>query len=155
MLRKTLLLLIVAIVACGSAYAQRPGKGKSREEMRKDLREFKMKFIAQEIDLKEDQQKQFTEVYGRMLDERMKLFEETRGLERKLKKEGADVSDEEYSKVNKSLSEAKEKDAEIEKRYDAEFSKFLTGKQIFQMKGAEEKFRQKMSEMRHKNKSKK
>ena len=153
MLRKTVLLLLVAIMACGSVYAQKPGKGKSREEMRKELREFKMKFMAQEMDLKEDQQKQFTEVYGKMHDERMKLFEETRGLERKLKK-GENVSDEEYTKLNKALTEAKEKDAEIEKRYDSEFSKFLTGKQIFQMKSAEEKFRQKMAEMRHKNKSK-
>lgn len=152
--RKIVVLLIAAIMACGSVYAQKPGKGKNRAEMRKELREFKMKFIAQEMDLKEDQQKQFTEVYGRMHDERMKLFEQTRGLERKLKKEG-EVSDEEYAQLNKSLTEAKEKDAEIEKRYDAEFSKFLNSKQIFKMKSAEEKFRQKMTEMRHKNKSKK
>ncbi|MDE7437491.1 MAG: hypothetical protein K2M93_03315 [Muribaculaceae bacterium] len=154
MLRKTVILLVVAIVACGSAYAQKSGKGKSREEMRKELREFKLKFIAQEMDLKEDQQKQFAEVYCKMEDERMKLFEQTRGIERKLKKEG-EVSDEEYVRLNKTLTETKEKDAEIEKRYDGEFSKFLSGKQIFKMKSAEDKFRQKMAEMRHKKKSKK
>lgn len=138
-------------MTCGSAFAQK-NKDKSREEMRKELREFKIKFMAQEMDLKEDQQKQFIEVYGKMSDERMQLFEKTKRLEHKIKKEG-DASEEEYAKVSKALTEAKEKDTEIEKRYDAEFSKFLSSKQIFLMKSAEEKFRQKMSEMRHKNKS--
>ena len=48
------------------------------------------------------------------------------------------------------MTEAKEKDAEIEKKYDAIFSEFLTSKQVYKMKDAEEKFRNKMHEMRHK-----
>ncbi|MDE6340358.1 MAG: hypothetical protein K2K97_11315, partial [Muribaculaceae bacterium] len=103
MIRKILLLLIACVAISGAAYAQKKGPGKNREEMRKELREFKMKFMAQEMDLKEDQQKQFTEVYGRMHDERMKLFEQTKGLERKLKK-GENVSDEEYAQLNKTLT---------------------------------------------------
>ncbi|MDE6338281.1 MAG: hypothetical protein K2K97_00660, partial [Muribaculaceae bacterium] len=90
----------------------------------------------------------------KMGDERMQLFEEIRRLEHKLKKEET-PSEEDYAKVSKAITDAKEKDAEIEKKYDSQFSKFLTSKQIFQMKRAEDKFRQKMSEMRHKNKSKK
>ena len=33
------------------------------------------------------------------------------------------------------MTEAKEKDAEIEKKYDAIFSEFLTSKQVYKMKG--------------------
>ena len=163
MIRKILLLIIVSVAISGTAFAQKKESAKSREEMRKELREFKIKFMAQEMDLNDEQKQQFAEVYGKMSDERIQLFEQTRALERKLKKETS-PSEEDYAKVSKAITEAKEKDAEIEKRYDAQFSKFLTSKQIFKMKGAEEKFRQKMSEMRHnrqkkhdgqKNKSKK
>lgn len=153
MIKKLLVLLFLGLVASGAVYAQKHG-GKSREEMRKDLCEFKMKFMAQEMDLKEDQQKQFSEVYTRMSNERFKLFEQTRSLERKLKKDD-NATEEDYANFSRAMTETKEKDMEIEKRYDAELSKFLTGKQIFKMKRAEEKFRQKMSEMKHKKKSKK
>ena len=49
---------------------------------------------------------------------------------------------------------AKEKDADIDRAYDAKFATFLSQRQIFKMKEAEDKFRAKMNEMKQK-KSKK
>ncbi len=149
--RKILLIILTMVLGIGTLCAQEKAK-KSREEMRKEFREFKIKFIAQEIDLQEDQQKQFAELYDQMCDERMKIFEQTRRLERKVKKE-SNATEEDYASVSRALTEAKEKDAAIEKKYDAKFSTFLSSKQIFKMKAAEEKFRKKMSEMRHKKKN--
>jgi len=149
MIRKIVIIALTVVFGAGVVCAQDRKKGKTREEMRKELREFKMKFIAQEIDLKEEQQKQFFELYDRMSEERMKVFEETRRLQRKVKRD-AKASDEDYAAVSRAITEAKEKDAAIEKRYDAEFSTILSSKQIFKMKGAEEKFMRKMREMRHK-----
>ncbi len=149
--RKILLIILAVILGVGTVCAQGKGK-KSREEMRKEFREFKIKFIAQEIDLQEDKQKQFAEVYDQMCDERMKIFEQTRKLERKINKE-SNATEEDYASVSRAITEAKEKDAAIEKKYDAKFSTFLSSKQIFKMKAAEEKFRKKMSEMRHKKKN--
>ncbi len=147
-MKKVLTLILLLAFGVGVSFAQEKGK-KSREEMRKEFNEFKMKFIAQEIDLKEDQQKQFFELYGQMNEERRKIFEQTRRLERKVKKD-PQATEEDYASVSRALTEAKEKDAAIEKKYDAKFSTFLSSKQLFQMKAAEEKFRQKMEEMRHK-----
>ncbi len=48
------------------------------------------------------------------------------------------------------MTDAKAKDAEISKRYDEKFSRLLTAKQVYKMKDAEEGFRRKMHEMRHK-----
>lgn len=149
--RKILLIILAMVLGIGTLCAQEKVK-KSREEMRKEFREFKIKFIAQEIDLQEDQQKQFAELYDQMCDERMKIFEQTRRLERKVKKD-SNATEEDYASVSRALTEAKEKDAAIEKKYDAKFSTFLSSKQIFKMKAAEEKFRKKMSEMRHKKKN--
>ncbi len=135
------------LVALLPAVAQ--NKGKSREDIRREVQEFKLKFLAQEMDLKEDQQKQFFEVYTRMTDERARTVSEARRLEKKLAAT-KDASEAEYEAVSKAITAAKEKDAEIEKRYDEKFAQFLTPKQIFKMKAAEEKFRDKIHEMRHK-----
>ncbi len=145
-MKKIFIIGLAVILGVGCMHAQ--GK-KSREEMRKEFKEFKMKFIAQEIDLEDDQKKQFFEIYNQMNDERTSIFEQTRRLERKVRKD-SQATEEDYAAVSRAITEAKEKDAAIEKKYDAKFSTFLSSKQLFKMKAAEEKFRKKMSEMRHK-----
>lgn len=145
------LIILLCFVAAVPSFAQKNKTDK--ETMRKELMEFKLKFLAQEMDLKEDQQQKFFDLYKQMSEERVKVFKETKALENKLKS-NPDASDAEYEAVSKAITAAKEKDAAIEKKYDDKFAQFLTSKQIFKMKGAEEKFRQKMHEMRHKKKNK-
>lgn len=145
-MNRLLFFLFLTLVSVGSAFAQ---KEKSHKEMRREVMEFKLKYIAQEIDLKEDQQKQFLDLYKQMTDERVKIFRETKALERKLTADG-NASEADYEAVTKAITAAKEKDAAIEKKYDEKFAEFLSPKQIFKMKGAEESFRKKMHEMRHK-----
>ena len=126
---------------------------RNKAAMRKEMREFKMKFLAQEMDLKDDQKDQFSEIYSEMMKERLKVFQEIKDQEYRLKNE-KDISEKEYAEMSKSITAAKERDAALEKRYDEKFSKFLTSKQIFKMKEAENKWRDKMHEMRHKSKMK-
>lgn len=146
-MKKITILFLIMIASIMPALAQ--NKCRDREAMRRELHEFKLKFLAQEMDLKEDQQKRFFDLYNQMSEEKIKVFKETRRLEKKLA--GSDeASEAEYEAVSKAITAAKEKDAEIEKRYDAKFAQFLTPKQIFKLKSAEEKFRDKMHEMRHK-----
>lgn len=135
-----------------SASAQKQAR-QSKKDMIKELHEFKLKFLAQEMDLKENQQQKFFEVYSKMSDEKHKLFKETRSLERKVENNG-NATDAEYEAASAAILKAREKDAAIERKYDEQFSTFLSAKQIFKMKNAEEKFRRKMHEMR-KNKRKK
>ena len=85
-MKKIFLIAFTLILGLGSMCAQGNGR-KSRAEMKKEFKEFKMKFIAQEVDLQDDQQKQFFELYEQMSDERMQVFEQTRRLERKVKKD--------------------------------------------------------------------
>lgn len=148
MIRKILTVVIIALCCVAGANAQEKAPKKNKEEMRKEFREFKMKFIAQEIELKDDQEKKFFELYGQMMKERSELFEQTRAMERKIKKADS-VSDEEYAQMSKAITEAKEKDAAIEKKYDAQFATVLSSKQIYKLKAAEEKFRRKLDQMRN------
>ena len=146
-MRKIYILLLALIFAL-PAFSQKSQSREKREDMRREMHEFKMKFIAQEIELQESQQKRFFEVYDRMWAERGKLLKATRGIEKRLRE--GNPSEQEYTEACRAMTEAKEKDAEIEKKYDAIFSEFLTSKQVYKMKDAEEKFRNKMHEMRHK-----
>ena len=146
-MRKIYILLLALIFAL-PAFSPKSQSREKREDMRREMHEFKMKFIAQEIELQESQQKRFFEVYDRMWAERGKLFKATRGIEKRLRE--GNPSEQEYTEACRAMTEAKEKDAEIEKKYDAIFSVFLTSNQVYKMKDAEEKFRNKMHEMRHK-----
>lgn len=141
---KKIVVVVMAILAVGlSASAQ----GRSKEDMRKELEEYKMKFIAQEIDLKEDQQKKFFELYSQMNDERDKVMIPAMRLERKVKRD-QNATESDFAAAGRAMTEAREKMAQIEKRYDEKFATVLTSKQLFELKAAEEKFRQKMQEMR-------
>ena len=148
-MRKFTFLILMIIAALTPVLAQRNGKGHGA--MRREVHEFKLKFLAQEMELREDQQKQFFELYNQMTEEKAKVFRETRALEKKITG-SANVSDAEYEQVSKAITAAKEKDADIDKRYDEKLRQFLSPKQIFKMKEAEEKFRKKMHEMRHNKK---
>ena len=127
--------------------------GKSKEEKWKEFLEFKIKYVAQEIDLKADQQKQFVDLYTEKSEAKRKVFRETRSLEKRLRNQ-KNPSEKEYEAVSKALTLAKEKDARIDKDYDAKFATFLTQRQIFKMKEAEETFGKKIQEM-WRNKQKK
>lgn len=146
-MKKIILLLTLLTAVLVPVFAQ--NRGKDRESMRREVQEYKLKFLAQEMDLKEDQQKRFFDLYKQMTAEKVRVFKETKALEKRLSN-SEDASDAEYETVSRAITEAKEKDAEIDSKYDKLFSQFLTSKQIFKMKAAEEKFRDKMHEMRHK-----
>lgn len=140
-------LFSVAGVSYASSGVEGEGPGKSREEMRRELEEFKMKFIAQEINLQSDQQKRFMELYSQMQDEKVKVFTNAIRIDYKVRKD-RNATEADFEQAAKAMNEAKERDAEIDKRFDKEFSTFLSAKQIYLMKAAEEKFRRRMHEMR-------
>lgn len=124
-------------------------RGGLTPEKRKEFREYKMKFLAQEMDLKDDARKKFFEVYNQLSDERHGVRHEIRDIDRRIKEGTASEAD--YANLNR----LKEKEAEIEKKYDSKFSSFLSGKEIYKMKEAENLFRKKLHEMKEKKGKKK
>lgn len=132
--------------------AQNKGKTTSREEMRKEILDFKIKFLAQEMKLNDEQQKKFSALYREMSEEKHEIFHKVHALKKNLK-EGA--SDEAYEAYTKASTESKEQEADIVKKYDLRFSEFLSPKQLYEMKVAEDQFNRKMQEMRGKKQRKK
>lgn len=154
---KIAIILFLALFPGSSLYAQHFARhGHGHGQMRKEFREFKIKFLAHEMELDADQTKEFSVLYNQMENEKRQVFVATRNIERKLKNDKK-ASDDDYAKVTEAMAQCKIKCGEIEKKYDDRFSTFLSSKQIFKMKRAEEKFRNKLQDMHrrnHKNKNK-
>ncbi len=148
MIKRILLVLILSVCGVAAVSAQGHG-GKDRERMMKELQEFKLKFLAQEMDLKEDQQSRFFELYNEMSAKRRDCMRVAWRMERRVKK-SADATESDYQSAAEAMNKAKAEDVAIEKEYDEKFAQFLSPKQIYKMKAAEQEFRQKMSEMRQK-----
>ena len=147
-MKKTILLsLMILLTAMGALAQQKKGNG----DKAKEFLEFKLKFIADEMELKGDARQKFNETYSQMEQERRQLFKKSKEIEKRIKN-SKNASEAEYDKANKELTEVKAKMADIEKKYDAKFSKFLTKKQLFKMKEAEEKFMEKVREYHAKKK---
>ncbi len=148
MAKKLFLILILAVCCVGSVCAQER-KGKNREQMMKELWDFRLKFLAQEMELQDDQKDRFFELYNEMCEKRRDCMREAWRLERKVKKSDQ-ASESDYEAAAEAMNRAKAEDAAIEKSYDEKFSQFLSQKQIYKMKTAENEFRKKMQEMRKK-----
>lgn len=150
-MKKFFLLFAALLIAAITANAQCP-KDKPDPKMLKEIQEYKIKFLAQEMELKADQMEQFAALYQKMSAEKHANFERMRSLEAKLRSEPSEAD---YKAATEAMADIRVKDAELEKRYDDEFGKFLSSKQIYKMKEGEEKFRRKMMDMHHKRKQKK
>lgn len=146
-------LLILAFFCTLAVNAQTPEK-KSHAEMRKEVAEFKIKFLAQEMELKDNQREQFAELYTKMDQEKRQAFSKAMKLERKVKND-KEATEADYAAAAKAMEEARDKDHEIDKKYDEKFATFLSAKQRFKMRSAEEQFRKKMEQMHRERKSQK
>lgn len=120
---------------------------KNKEKVFKEIQEFKLKYLAQEMGLSEVQKKEFNEVYTQMSIEKGKIFHYCRKVEKEMQ-EDSNLSDEDYAKATEKLDAARAKEAQIDKAYDAKFATFLTAKQIYKMKQAERAFLEKLRDMR-------
>lgn len=142
-MRRILLILTLLVTIVTTSFAQ----GRGKDEMRRDIREYKMKYLAQEIELKPENQKKFFELYEQLDRERQAISSEARATERRVK-EDKNATDADFARASEAVSQARAKVNDLEKEYDKKFSEFLTPKQIYKLHEAEDTFRQKMREMR-------
>lgn len=103
------------------------------------MMEFKLKFISDEIELKDNQKKEFYELYNQMETERRAIFKRIKAAEKKIK-DNKNASEADYEKASEEISAARAEMNQVEAKYELKFSSFLSKKQIFKMKEAERKF---------------
>lgn len=142
----TLVVLLMVCAVC--VMAQRPGRPDPK--MWKEIQDYKINFLSQEMDLQKDQEKKFKDLYTEMEGKKRAIFDEIRSIQESLDKK--DASEKEYEAATKKLDALHAKDAALNKEYDKKFKSFLSARQIYKMKAGEDKFRQRMQQMRYKGK---
>lgn len=146
-MKKYLLLLFACFLFIPSLFAQ---EHKDRAKMREDLQKFKIDYLAKEMELSEKEKSDFDVIYREYDNERRKAGSEAWKYERELSKK-KDATEADYKKLGELQLTARNKDNEIVKKYDEKFASILTAKQIYTLHKAEEKFFEKMKEMRKKH----
>lgn len=149
-MKKFLLFLTLIFIGCFFIHAQEDDKGR-REKIFREVQEFKMKYLAQEMDLSELQKKKFFEVYEEMNVSKQECYKEAVEKQKALKA-NKDASEEEYQQATEALNKANAQWADEEKIYNEKFAEFLSQKQIYKMREAENSFKAKLDEMRHSRK---
>lgn len=138
--------MLLAVLAIPAAFAQDKDKAKMKEE----LQQFKIDYLAKEMNLSEKEKAEFTPLYKEYDEQRRQAGAEAWKFDRELKKK-KDASEADYKKLSELQQKAREKDNEIVKKFDSRLESFLTAKQIYQMHQGEEKFFEKMKEMHKKH----
>ncbi|MCH5238596.1 MAG: hypothetical protein J1F38_00060 [Muribaculaceae bacterium] len=149
-MKKILSFLLILSLGCAFTFSQEDEHAK-REKMFREVREFKMKYLAQEMDLSDSQKKEFFELYENMNKSKQECYHEAMELNRKIKHD-KNASDEDYQKATEALDKANAQWSEIEKGYNEKFAEFLSAKQIYKMREAENSFKAKLDEMKRSRK---
>lgn len=136
------------------SFAQKNHGDKDKETRRKEFLEFKLNFLADELEIKDDQRKQFDEVYSQMEAERRVYFKKIKEAEKRIS-DNKKASEADYEKANREINDAKEEMARIERKYDDKFATFLSKKQMYRLREAENKFTEKVRNCRDKKKGEK
>lgn len=148
-MRKFLSFLILC-VCVPALLAQAPGidkmKPAERAKFLAEVNAYKHQFLTKNLDLSEEQQKEFLPMYDSMQEEIEKVINETRDTEKRVSKD-KDASDAEIDAATKAIFEQKLKEGNIENEYYQKFRTVLTPRQLLKLKNTERKFMQNL--MRH------
>lgn len=145
------ILLIFSLLFSITAFAQK----QDRAKMMEDIQKFKIDFLAKEMSLSEKEKAEFAPIYKEYDEEIRKSGADAFKFERELKKKKDAATEADYKKLADLQKKSRENFDAISKKYDERFEKFLSAKQIYQMHKGEEKFFEKMKEMRKKHKDQK
>lgn len=145
------LLLFFTLLICSVAGMAEP-KEPSAEKL-KELQEFKIKYLIQEMDLPADKQAEFTKIYTMYDNERSTLFRDFFQRDKSIR-HNQNPTETDYMVAAESMATAKAREGALEQKYFNKLKTILSPKQLYNLKRAEYKFDRKLNEQRHKGKKK-
>lgn len=139
-MKKVLLALVIAVTALAASAQFSPAE---RQRWLGEMRNLKHDFIAKELSLTKDQEREFFPLYDKMEDEIAALNTQTREDEARV---AADryATDLEMENTARTVFEQKRAEGQIEMTYFEKYKTILTPKQLLQLKNAERKFTQQL-----------
>lgn len=114
-----------------------------RQRWLSELRTYKHEYLAKELELSNEQQRDFFPLYDSMEDEIERINSETRALEARVA-ENKDASDIEIENAARTVFEQKRAEGQVEMTYFEKFKEVLSPKQLLRIKNAERKFGQQL-----------
>ena len=138
---RIILILTVMLGGAIGAAAQQPSDRPDRDKVFSEMRSYKHRFLAKELDLTKEQEQTFFDVYDAMDSELMQINRETRDLERSVA-ENSQASDTEVAAAAASVYSQKEREAKVEAAYYERIKEVLTPRQLLKLRTAEKKFTQ-------------
>lgn len=146
---KFILSAAIAFVCACPLFAQAPALNNGdRDRWLSEIREYKHEFLAKELSLSKEQQRDFFPLYDQMEDEVEKINSETRALEAKVEAD-KDASDTEIESASRTVFEQKTAEGQVELIYYDKFKELLSPRQLLKLKNAERRFTQNL--VRHHN----
>ena len=143
-LRHLYFLAVIISISVVRADAQPPQlDDEGRQRWMTEIRNYKHDFFTKELELSEDQQRDFFAEYDQMEDRINKLNSETRELEENTI-DNPDASDVELEATARALFEIKGEESKIELEYFEKFKNILQPKQLILIKNTERKFTQQL-----------
>lgn len=147
--------LLVMFMAFGYAPEASARKQCKRDTWFKEMLQLKHDYLVKELNLSREQQTKFFPLYDQMENEKKKLFDQTRAMEKSVAEKGDKATDLELEKASDAIVEMKGRESAIEKKYYCRFKQILTPRQIFKLHDAERKFQRQMVKEHHKKKNQK
>lgn len=139
---KKQILILFSLILSLAAFAQ---KGGNWEAKIKEIQEYKIQYLIQEMDLPSDKQAEFTRLYTAYDNARTALFRSFMQQDKAMKaKENPSEAD--YAEAAQAMATAKLREGELENSYYLQFKQMLTPKQLYNMKRAENRFEHKLRE---------
>lgn len=123
-----------------------------RQRWLEEMRNLKHEYIARDLDLTKDQQREFFTLYDQMDDEITRINTETREAEARVSAD-ADASDLALENTARLVFEQKRAEGQIEMTYFEKFKEILTPRQLLQLKNTERKFTQQLVKRHRRPKS--
>lgn len=128
-----------------SSYAQSNQQADEADRLRwiREVRNYKHDFLARELELTEQQQKQFYTDYDAMEDRILEVNNSTRDLEQKVL-DNPKASEVEQEAAARAIFELKSEEGKIELEYFEKFKETLAPAQLLRLKNAERRFTQQL-----------
>ena len=146
-----IVILFIAVVLAIPTYAQNKKIKGNKEEWKKELQDFKYKYLAQEVELSDEQMTNFFELYAKLESERKQAHKDCKAITKAVKEDG-EHSEAEYERAVEAVLNLPIITGQIEKKYYEQFKTFLSYKQLYLLKTAERKFNKKLMELQKKDK---
>ncbi len=135
-------LLLLGLLAA-DMNAQSALSENDRSRWLSEIREYKHEFLAKDLELTREQQRDFFPLYDSMEDEVERINTETRALETKVS-ESKEASDLEIENASRTIFEQKRAEGQVEMTYFDKFKEILSPRQLLRLKNAERRFTQQL-----------